>query len=430
MMQWLTHRKEWLSWLYVSLWILLIFTGIPIARSLQEAMAERWGREIFTHLVLACILLAAIVASVALLRRAAPSMRGVFGVLGVALVFVTYTLALDANPEEAVHLVEYGFLGLLACQAFSHRTQDAAAYGLAAVLVGTVGILEETIQWVIPGRFWGLDDIINNAAAGALAQVMIAVGFHPVQLRRRPSCASLARLFRLAAAGLLLLGLCFANTPERIVSYAESFPRLQFLVEEDSTMVEYGYLYTDAEIGVFRSRLRPEELRRSDATRGASTAEILDRYESPEDYDFLLASYPSLIDPFVNEVSVHFFRRDHYLRKANDALSSSPVTNPESASRAFTVAYRENQILERYFANVMARSARAWPAELNDRVRSYSAAEPTYDSKVGQALVTSVTPRQASVAFAIGVVVCALLALFFERRGRRQTTLGNSSAKD
>ena len=418
MMQWLPHRKEWLSWVYVSLLALVIFISIPIARSLQEVIAERWGREVFTHIVLACIVLGAIAATAVLLRRGAPSMRGVFGILCVASVFVAYTLALDVNPEESVHLVEYGLLGLLACLAFSHRTQDAAVYGLAALLVGILGILEETIQWLTPGRFWGLDDIALNFAAGALAQVMIAVGFRPAQLNRRPSYASLARLFRLAAAGLLLLGLSFANTPERIVSYAGYFPRLQFLLEENSTMVEYGYLYTDPEIGVFRSRLRPEELRKANEERGVSTAEILDRYESPEDYDALLWTYSSLIDPFVYEVSVHFFRRDHYLRRAKEVQTS----NPGSASGAFTVAYRENQILEKYFPNVVAHSARAWPARLNDLVQGFSAAEPNYDSKVGQALVTSVTPWQASIAFALGVVGCVLLAMFFERRGRREAT--------
>jgi len=50
-------EKQWLSWLYVVSWTLIIFLTIPLARRIQKYVAEEWSRDLFTYVVLAAALL-------------------------------------------------------------------------------------------------------------------------------------------------------------------------------------------------------------------------------------------------------------------------------------------------------------------------------------------------------------------------------------
>ena len=54
----LPREKESASWLYVILCSLVIFVTIPLARSMQKFVKEDWGKEIFSYVVFAVVILA------------------------------------------------------------------------------------------------------------------------------------------------------------------------------------------------------------------------------------------------------------------------------------------------------------------------------------------------------------------------------------
>jgi hypothetical protein len=113
----------------------------------------------------------------------APFVRAA-GLLAVAAAFVAWALHLwlrpGAEPVEAVHLVEYGILGVLAARALRHHAADSGSLLAAGLLVALVGTLDEVIQWLVPNRFFDLRDVVINAGSGALVQ--IALGW--LRLRR------------------------------------------------------------------------------------------------------------------------------------------------------------------------------------------------------------------------------------------------------
>ena len=161
-------EKESASWLYVILCSLVIFATIPLARSMQEFVREHWGKEIFSYIVFAVVILA-VIASLIYLRRLRVASRSRYIWLAViSTIFIGYKLRLSRNPEEALHFVEYGVLGLLVYRALTHKVRNKSIYFMAAVIGVMVGMMDEAIQWATPKRYWGLDDIWLNFIAIAL----------------------------------------------------------------------------------------------------------------------------------------------------------------------------------------------------------------------------------------------------------------------
>ena len=406
-------QREWVSWLGVVLWSLLIFATIPLARAIERVVVGAWGQQFFLYAVL-IVIGAAAVETFRYLRRLG-TISGMRSVLlgGVALVFGAYTFSLRHNAVEAVHFVEYGVLGLLAFRALTHRMHDSAIYLAAACVAGIVGILDEGIQWATPKRVWDILDIWRNFFGAALVLVGIAAGIRPPLITDRPSPASIRLFCRLAAVAVLLLGTSLLNTPARIGWYSEKVPGLAFLRESSDVMLEYGHLYTDPEIGLFRSRFPPDELRRVDEERGAEVGPILARY--PEDaYGEFLARYTPITDPFAHEARVHLFRRDRYLE------TSTWYPDDEQHARSdLTIGFREQLILEKYFPNTLRNSGGALTPEQRAELAERQFADEPHESWVSKDLVTELGERDIVLGW-LGTL--ALLVAIHRSAGRRSST--------
>ena len=395
------REKEWVSWLFVGLWTLIIFLTIPFARAIQKFVYLHWGRETFAYVVIGVIVAACAVGVIHLLR-VRMSLRSYVWLLAISAIFVKYTTELT-SPEESFHFIEYGLLGFLAYRALCHRIRDVSIYFIGAILCAVIGTVDELLQWITPGRFWGLRDIWLNGFAGALTQVAIAKGLRPTLISSSLSAVGIQWLCRVSGIAVLLLVVSFLNTPDRIATYSERYPFLEHLKNQQSMMFEYGYLYDDPDTGIFRSRLSPEELHRNDSERGAEAARILDRFHDNASYESFLKRYSPVTDPFIHEARVHLFRRDAYL------VNSKKNTEDEMNYRThLTVAYWENKILEKYFKNTLGNSGYVLPQYQIDMLEKNSIADHKYESPVSKGLVTAVREWQV-----IGLLVVVLLGLVF-----------------
>jgi VanZ family protein len=410
------QEKEWRSWLWVALWSLVIFVTIPLARTIQEFVDTHWGRPLFGHLVITITILSGGTAAVHLFRqsRRIATRANYFWLVSVAAIYIWYTIQLRGNPEEAMHFVQYGVLGLLTYRALTHRIRDYSIYFSAAVIAGMIGIIDEAIQWLTPKRYWALPDIWLNFFGAALMQVAIARGLRPAIISAPVNPASVRTFCRLLVLGLVLLTASLLNTPSRIAWYAERIPFLAFLKNNDSVMLEYGHLYVDPEIGRFRSRLSPAELRRADAERGKEAAHFLDQFRDDDQYKEFLRQFTPANDPFLHEARVHLFRRDRYLNKALENTD-----NPETYRYQITVAYRENQIMEKYFPNTLTHSIYLLSVEHLTLLQQNFLPDHAYDSGVSKDLVTSVHEGQ----IAGGMVLAILGLLLVDWRLRRSQEL-------
>src|SRR6056297_729157 len=409
-------EQEALSWGYVVFWSALTFVTIPFVRSGVGFVRDQWGSDVFTYAVAVCVLLAMGAAFYATRRQwTFVSVIWLADIAGL-VIYLAFGLA-QGSPEEAIHYVQYGGLSLLLFRAFSHRIRDYSIY-LAATITGTlVGMIDETVQWLVPGRYFDLRDIVLNFKAVALMQVALAAGVRPRMISGWPGLASLRRLCYLSAVTLGYLGLCLQNTPERIAWYAANVPGLGFVDPDRSIMVEYGYLHGDATNGFFRSRLQTDALHRASTDRAEEGRRILDQYRDRERYQEFLVLYSPLADPFLHEARVHLVRRDSHMRRASN------TEQRDRQARYFATAYWENRILQDYFGGVIRGSSYEWSAQNEADVKAAADLSKPYHSAVSKHLIVRFSPVQMALLFT-GVVGAFLLGGYACTRALRQRGVG------
>jgi len=396
--------RQWLSWLYVVIWSLIIFVTIPLARGMQEFVTQQWSRDAFTYAVVVAIV-SALAAAIFNVRRLRPtSHSSYFWLIAIGAIFFGYTIELGKQaPEEAVHFIQYGLLGILVYRALAHRLEDLSIYFAAVIVCGMIGTLDEFVQWLTPQRFWGLGDIWLNFFASALVQIAIAKAFEPTFVTRRPGRKNLRFLCRLAIAAVALFGASLSMTPPRIAWVSERIGWLDFLKRNESVLLEYGYLYEDPDIGIFRSRFAPQELKEIDRNRAVEAAKILNRFQEGHSYGTFLSLYTPISDPFVHEARVHLFRRDRYFNSAADCKNDA-----DEYARRLNIAFRENQIMVKFFYNTLQHSSYVWTEENLSLARRHFLNDENYDSEVSQKLITRLSEAQVAcflIVFISGLIL-------------------------
>jgi VanZ family protein len=229
-----------------------------------------------------------------------------YGAIAAALLLgLAYNAALaTGNPEidavERVHFVEYGVIALLFSRAWRPRN-DATIFVLPLLAGVIVGVCEEWFQWFIPVRVGELRDVALNLVALGCG-LLFSLGVSPPQsYSRRLRRGSLTRVGVFASAAVLALA-----------SFVHA--------------VHLGYVISGDDVGSFKSRYRAEQLHALAADRALRW-----RQEPPLTFRRL-----SREDQYMDEGLWH-------VRRRNEAWASSD----------YVTAWRENRILEEYFAPVL-----------------------------------------------------------------------------
>ena len=414
------HPKEppWLSWLYALLWSATILATVPLARIIADYVSESLGNQSFLWLTAGFVVAGLIVAVRALLSRGLPVSAYLWlASFGGALLWIAWRLR--GNPVEAFHVVQYGILSLLFYRALVHGISDYSVYASSALLAGIVGILDEWLQWLVPGRFWGIRDVGIDFLAATLTQCALAAGLRPRIVSGWPTGRSLFRVSCLLAVGLAMLGLSYANTPDRIARFAARVPAMVFLLDNQSMMAEYGHHYEDPGIGTFQSRFDRDALLRLDMDRGTAAAQILSDIHSDEDWQSFRTAFTVPRDPYVHEVGIHLFRRNRLLDMARDK-EQPKRKRPEW----YFVAQKENRILEQFFPQAINASSHRWTDETRREVEANADAWYEYRSPVSRNLITRFSRAQVTGGFTLAVVVVLLAGMI----GRRFDT-GNPGTR-
>ena len=401
-------------WVAVAMWIGLIYASIPFVRRLREAFTDRWPAELIGYAVIASVIAAATV-TLAFLRQRKPQLgfADLAWLGALTAIAIRWTYRLMGQPEEAIHLLEYGVLGLLLYRALVERIPDPTVY-LAVIVTGVlVGTVDELIQWLVPGRFWDFRDIVLNGGAVILVQIAIW------RLDKRPmkpvGRSSLRLLCRLAAIEVLLLTLCISITPQRLSQLARHLPLPHRLATGTDAIAEYGYRHTIDERTSFRSRLSAEELTRADRERATEVGSELD---AGRGRGGLTKNHVSpVVDPFAYEIRIHLFARNRNLNRAR-----AHETGSSSSARFMTVAWHENQILEKYFGNTLELSGFRWRTPLRRRVEAAQDPEHLFVSRVAAHLITRVSEGQLRALLLVllaALIACQALLVTLPRPGSR-----------
>lgn len=393
--------RESRAWLAAGAWLLFIYLTIPLARAVQTAVRDRGGAMLFVWITLLAGAAAAGAVVRAWLRKQWTPAPGQALVLAAAFAaFAAGVWSLRANPEEAFHFVQYGVLGILLFRALGFRLADPSVYVAGALLGAAAGIADELIQWLVPNRYFDYRDIGINAAAGALAQIALGAGLRPAFVRGWPSRRGIRLVCAALAANAVLLLICVNHTPGLLDAYARRVP---FFATLGEATAEYGHRIQIRPGTVFFSRLAPAELQRQDRARGAEAGSLIGAYPGDARYPAFLREYPAHRDPLAVEARIHVFRRDRY---AAEARRLPPGPQRQIAAE---IACREQEILGAAYAQVLAHSGFAWPAELEARMRSWRGdPRSLYVSPVSQGLITRVS--QGALTRLLAAVLAAALA--------------------
>jgi hypothetical protein len=403
--------KKFLAWFWVGLCSLAIFFVVPFARAIQKFTSTHFGASFFIILLLAVVAIAALAVLYVLFFRL--KIRRISQYVWLALFAGLYFyigLARITNPSEGAHYLEYGLLGCLLFRAWRFSIPDAAVYPAAFFSGALVGILDEIVQWIAPGRYWDLPDVGLNALAVGLVLLALGSGLRPKLASAGLATRSARTVSILFAVDLVVLGLCLSNTPARTAALANGLPFLAPL-ERQEPMRETILKHQDPEIGTFYSRLTIAWLQKTDREQAQPSGQILTDWKD-RTYDDFLASHTTLDFPFLYEMRVHLFRRDRRFELGRQTDDASKRKSD------FFIAYKENRILEKYFGETLRRSPYLWDEKRTSEVEALIDKSASYDSPVSKNIFywLKVGPMWAAI-----LVILALLAGFniFLKRTRQ-----------
>lgn len=177
-------------WVVLGGYAAAVYATLPYGPALGRLLLRTGGGAwlLGSGMGLVGLALGAVVALVLCRARAGTS---AFVALALAAVGGAGGLAwLRAQHLERVHLPEYGVAAWLAWRALSvHVVSRAGAYLGAAAIAATLGLFDELLQAVTPGRVYDPRDVLANAL-GAVLGVLVLVAVHGGKAGSRSTPAS------------------------------------------------------------------------------------------------------------------------------------------------------------------------------------------------------------------------------------------------
>lgn len=305
------------------LFSLLIVLTAPFAGLLQLRL-RRLLSEDYQPILTAVFLVALLALVGAALLRVRPRAfwpRAGLILLGVALITIQVVgwsrQEAAVNAVERLHFLSFGLLAFLFHRAFRAR-DDWSTFPLTLIAVTLVAIADESLQFLVAVRTGDGVDVVLDAYAG-LCGLLVATAVSPPETPLRPLARRSARLL---AGGTGLLTLLLGILVDRL---------------------HLGYEICDGELDVcFRSRYTSQELERIGLARSRTWQRREPRRLGPLDLE----------DHYQTEGMRHVL----YRRAARER-------------RDLDVAWKENELLEKYFAPYLDLGTR-WDPGLRSRLES------------------------------------------------------------
>jgi len=159
-------------WAYVLGFVMLIYSTLYAVRPVCAFLKSTTPFSLLVNIILVAILLLIMVSFGMKIRAAKTSSYIIFGAV---LFSYFYGFAIIQHPEEKIHFIEYGFLACLARQAIGIDVKGPLVYIYAFLLASFLGWVDEGIQYLLPGRYYQIEDVILNSVSAALGLLLVFV---------------------------------------------------------------------------------------------------------------------------------------------------------------------------------------------------------------------------------------------------------------
>lgn len=155
----------------LPLYLGVIYSTLGVIRVVSNALRDAGVLRLTVAITFAVALAALLVllGTRGLLKRP----RAWLTLLVAGTVYAAVLWQMD-SPEEKIHFIEYGVVGVLAFFAAPERLTGLRRYVVAGVFTLAAGWLDEGIQALLPSRYYDLRDVAFNATAGVFALCVLA----------------------------------------------------------------------------------------------------------------------------------------------------------------------------------------------------------------------------------------------------------------
>lgn len=152
--------------------LLCIYSTLYVARTISNALRDAGylRAAVATAFALAAIGVVVFIVRTPALRNP----RALFAVLGISIVYGLIVFPMS-SPEEKLHFLEYGAVGVLAFFAMPPQWITPKRFIAAVIFTLAAGWLDEGIQALLPNRHYDLRDVGFNVLAGTMALTSFAV---------------------------------------------------------------------------------------------------------------------------------------------------------------------------------------------------------------------------------------------------------------
>ena len=166
--------SERTAWIALVVYTILLYSTLTLTNYLYRATFDWLGKSTVSQGIYttAALIALALLVFVWLRLPRTPSACATLGIIGL---LTYYTMSLEYIPANRIHFFQYCPLAILGLEALRFRVRDRNVYLWTFLLVSLIGIGDEFLQGLLPGRHFDTKDVVVNALAVLLA--LAFVGF-------------------------------------------------------------------------------------------------------------------------------------------------------------------------------------------------------------------------------------------------------------
>ncbi len=169
-----SSKRERRLWLWTISLVVAIYSTLAFASTLVNELENR-NRGFMVVAFLTCMFM---VATTVLTQGLKTRPKGLEIGVAVGIAVVYFMVFLRTAMPERSHLIEYGVVAVFVYEALLERFEQGRRVPVpwlqAIALTTLIGTIDEAIQYVLPNRFFELEDILFNFLAALMAVVSMA----------------------------------------------------------------------------------------------------------------------------------------------------------------------------------------------------------------------------------------------------------------
>ncbi len=160
------------AWAAVILYTVTLYGTLTIAFRLYSYVFDRMGKPFMSSAMMWIYAPVGLFLLMLLVFRL-PRRTGAYLTFIMMALALLYCLTRLEVPAKRFHFLQYAPLGILVFDALRFHCRDRYHYVWAMALVTLVGLGDEILQGILPNRYFGVNEVVINSAAGFFALVFI-----------------------------------------------------------------------------------------------------------------------------------------------------------------------------------------------------------------------------------------------------------------